>query len=142
MLETYFVVNFMTIMILAALLTMMYVNRDVKIPASNLFIVCVLLMVVLTIAGTFDNEIDVSVLSATAAARVVQTRRVMSTLGYILRPCVILSELLIILQEKKYRILCIIPAIINAVVYSTSLFGLTVPFTTSEMAISERALSL
>lgn len=132
MLETYFVMNFMTIMILAALLTMMYVNRDVKIPASNLFVVCIGLMVVLTIAGTFDTEIDVSVLSAAAATRVVQTRRIMSTLAYIIRPCVILAELLIILQARKYRIICIIPAAINAVVYATSLFGSKIAFYISD----------
>ena len=36
MLFTYFTLNFVPLMILLALIAMMIVNRDVKIPATNL----------------------------------------------------------------------------------------------------------
>ncbi|MCR4787528.1 MAG: HD-GYP domain-containing protein [Lachnospiraceae bacterium] len=124
MIATFFSINFMSIMILLAILAMMYVNREVKIPATNLFVVCVIIMLVLTLVGTMDDvEASIKGLSAEEAARVVNLRIWMSWAGYVLRPCVILTELLIILQKSRYKILCIIPALINAVIYSTSLFG-------------------
>ena len=128
LLYTYYVTNFMTIMILFALLALMIVNRDVKIPATNLFRVSIVLLVGLTIVGLLDKYTDVSGLAAAEAADVVQTRTLMSTMGYIMRPCVILAELLIILDRKRYRFLCVIPAIINACVYATALFGSSLAF--------------
>ena len=63
MLATYFSVNFLTVMILLAIIAMMYVNRDVKIPATSLFALSMIFMILLTVAGTFDVWTDVSVLS-------------------------------------------------------------------------------
>ena len=123
MLISYFQINFLTLMILLALVSLMYMNRDVKIPATKLFIMCVALLIALTLVATLDTSVDVSGLSAAEAARVVTTRRVMSTLGYIIRPCVILAELLIIFEKSKYRMLLVIPAVINAGIYLTALFG-------------------
>ena len=123
MLYSYVSYNFISIMIIIAIITMLYVNRDVKIPATRLFIVSVFMMVILTVAASFDVYTDVTGFPANEAARIVMTRRLASAFGYALRPCIILTELLIILQDKKYKLLCIIPAIINALVYLPALFG-------------------
>ena len=119
-------------MILLAIITMMFVNKDVKIPGTSLFIVCVLLMFVITIVGTFDQNTDVSAMSAADAARTIMLRQTMCMVIYILRPFVILTEVLIILQDRKHKLLCVIPAIINALIYSTAFFGSHLAFWISE----------
>ena len=128
MISSYFIINFMPLMILLTLVSMMYVNRDVKIPATNLFFACIALVLAITIVATLDRYVDVSGLPAAEAERIVRTRTVMSVLSYALRPCVILIELLIILRTKKYKLLCIIPAVVNAAIYSTALFGSKIAF--------------
>ena len=110
-------------MILLAIIAMMYVNRDVKIPATSLFALSMIFMILLTVAGTFDVWTDVSVLSPEEAARVVMLRRIGSAFGYALRPCVILVQILIVLQNWKYRFLSVIPAVVNGIVYIAALFG-------------------
>ena len=116
MLATYFSVNFLTVIILLAIIAMMYVNRDVMIPATSLFALSMIFMLLLTVAGTFDVWTDVSVLSPEEAARVVMLRRIGSAFGYALRPCVILVQILIVLQNWKYRFLSVIPAEVNGIV--------------------------
>ena len=73
-------------MILLAIIAMMYVNREVKLPATSLFALSMIFMILLTVAGTFDVWTDVSVLSPEEAARVVMLRRIGSAFGYALRP--------------------------------------------------------
>ena len=129
MLVSYFAVNFMTLMIMMALAAIMGVNRDVKIPATKMFVMCIMILFALTVVGTLDVYTDVSAMTADEAAKIVKWRLITSTLGYILRPLVILTEILIILENNKFKLLCIIPAVINTVVYSTALFGSTIAFT-------------
>ncbi|MCR4587924.1 MAG: HD-GYP domain-containing protein [Lachnospiraceae bacterium] len=121
--------NFITFMIMVALIAMMYVNRDVKIPGTNLFVMCLFFMFILTIAGVMDQSIDVSVFSPEKANFYIKRRLIACVIAYALRPCIILTELIIIFQKSKYRYLCLIPAVINALIYSTALFGSTVAFT-------------
>ncbi len=128
MIVAYYTANFMTLMILFTLTALILVNRDVKIPATNLVVVSIFLMFAITVIGAFDVDTDVSGMTAAEVADIVRTRTLMSTLGYIMRPCVILTELLIILQSRKYRFLCVIPVVINAAVYSTALFGSRIAF--------------
>ncbi|MBQ3913617.1 MAG: HD-GYP domain-containing protein [Lachnospiraceae bacterium] len=128
MLTSYLTYNFITLMILLALISMMYVNKDVKIPATSLFVVSIGLLLIVTVAGVFDTSYDVSAMLPEEAARVVAVRTWASAIGYILRPCIILAELLIMLRGRKYRMLCVIPALLNAVVYSTTLFGHPIAF--------------
>ena len=125
-------------MILLAIITMMFVNRDVKVPGTSLFRVCVLLMFVITVVGTFDRNTDVSVMSAADAARTIMLRQTMCMINYILRPFVILTEVIIILQDRKHKLICIIPALINAAVYSTAFFGSHLAFWISENKIVYR----
>ena len=68
-------------MIIIAIITMLYVNRDVKIPATSLFIVSVFMMVILTVAASFDVYTDVTGLPANEAERIVMTRRLASAFG-------------------------------------------------------------
>ena len=128
MLVNYLTVNFWPIMILLALIAIMIVNRDVKIPATKLFVVSILVVFALTVAGTFDIGGDVSALAAKEAQSIVTTRTIACVIMYVLRPIVILAELIIVLHDYKYKYLCVIPAIFNAVVYMTTLFGAKITF--------------
>ena len=119
-------------MILLAIITLMIVNKEVKIPGTSLFIVSVLLMFVITIVGTINRNTDVSTMSAADAARTIMLHRTTCMVVYILRPFVILTELLIILQDRKHKLLVIIPAVINAVIYSTAFFGSHLAFWINE----------
>jgi len=56
MVVSYFILNFLPLMILLALIKMMYVNRDVKIPASNLFTFVVAMMFVITVISASANR--------------------------------------------------------------------------------------
>ncbi len=128
MIVSYFMMNFMTLMIVLAIVTVMIVNRKVTIPATDLFVYCVLCVVLLTVCGVFDVSTDVSAMPPEQAARVVLLRTIAATLGYILRPLVILLEILIIKQDSRYRRFYVIPAVVNGVIYATTLVGLNLGF--------------
>ncbi|MBP5332287.1 MAG: HD-GYP domain-containing protein [Lachnospiraceae bacterium] len=128
MIATYFLLNFMPIMILLALVAMMIVNRDVKIPATNMFALSITIMIVLTWASTVNANTDISGLTAEEIKRVVRIHTLTSTLSYILRPSLILTEILIIMNDSRHKLLYALPAIINAVIFSTALFGSEIAF--------------
>ena len=130
--EAYFIINFMPLMILLALVAMTYVNRDVDIPASNLFTVNIVIMLVITVITTWNDYTDVSGLAAAEAERIIWIHTLTCTLSYVLRPCLILLEILIILNNNKFRMLCTIPAIINAIIFSTAIFGSRIAFFVNE----------
>ncbi len=132
MLSSYFSMNFMTLMILIALVSMMYVNRDAKIPAASLFTVCIGIMFALTFVETYNVGTDVSALAPDQAARIISLHLWCSTASYVLRPFIILTEILIILRDKKWRFFISIPALINTVVFSTALFGSRIAFYVDE----------
>lgn len=119
----YFIVNFIPLMILLGLIAMMYINRDAHIPSAHLFAGCVVIMVAIMALSFLNTYSDVSGLSPEKAARVIRIHTLASTLNYILRPLLILFEILIMLNNKKYQLLCSIPAVINGLIYSMTLFG-------------------
>ncbi len=115
-------------MIIIALMAMMYVNRDVKIPAASLFKIVIAIMLVLTVITTINLDTIIDGMTAEQVARTVKIRTCLTATSYILRPCLILIEILIILNDKKYKYLTIIPAAINAVIFSTAIFGSELAF--------------
>ncbi|MBQ3905425.1 MAG: hypothetical protein II743_01535, partial [Lachnospiraceae bacterium] len=125
---SYFIVNFMPLMILLAIVAMMFVNKDVKLPAANLFNVIVFIMFLITVISAVNVDKDVSGLSAAEAQRIIWLHMFMSASSYILRPFLILIEILIIIEKNKYKLLCMIPAIVNALIFSAALFGSKVAF--------------
>ncbi|MCR5800842.1 MAG: HD-GYP domain-containing protein [Lachnospiraceae bacterium] len=119
----YFSVNFMPLMIIIAIAAMLFINRDVKIPASKFIGPAVVMMIVLTITSSLTTNIQIDDYTPEAVARIITIHTFASTLGYVLRPFLTLIEILIILETKRSKILASIPAIINACVFSTALFG-------------------
>jgi HD superfamily phosphodiesterase len=115
-------------MIILGLIAMMYVNRDVKIPATRLFTTVIIMMLLLTVIAMVNTDISIEGLSAGDANRLIFLHTLTSTLSYTLRPCMTMFEILIILHNKKYKLLYTIPAIINGLIFSTALFGSEIAF--------------
>jgi hypothetical protein len=123
----YFTANFMTLMIVSALVVMMIVNRKLKIPATQLFYALIAVVLVLSVFDYLDDFLagDFDIVPSFDP---IAFRTFVDGIIYILRPVVILIELLVILPKPKYRLLCTIPAIINAVIFSTAFFGSKIAF--------------
>ena len=126
MLLEFFTSSFPTLMIVFILAVFMYVNRSADIPASKLFRVAVILILIITILDYFERLFagDTNIPSPIKNIYLtVKLRTFTSTSIYILRPILILMELLIISQKREYRIVLISIAVINTAVYLPALFG-------------------
>ena len=109
-------------MLIAALIVMMIVNRNVKIPATQMFYALIAVILVLSVLD-FLNSYLAWELDRKPTFDPVRMRTVVDAVAYILRPLVILIELLMIIPKWWYRLLCVVPAIVNAAVYATAFFG-------------------
>ncbi|GEM_PF-627426 len=121
MLFTYLISNYMTLLIISAVVVLIFVNKDYDIPASQMFLLSVGLLLVITVFDTVEElcltENDILVL--TLAERV-KLRTIAAAIKYILRPFVIMIEVFIIIPPKnKWKPLAAIPAAANLIVYST-----------------------
>ena len=133
----YFTSNYMTLMILLSLASLMFVNRNIKIPASKFFMADIFIMLLITITITLNVVLENSVLknpsmNTADIARLITMHTWSCTLCYMMRPCIIMLQIIIILQDKKYRLLCTIPSILNAILYATALFGSKIAFFINE----------
>lgn len=127
----YFSSSFITLILLSAVLVMMLVNRKLNIPATKMLYAAIVLILVLSVLDFFDNYCA-GEYELIPSFDTVWPRTVTETLIYTLRPLVILAELIIILPKRRYRLLCAVPAVINAAVYSTALFGSGIAFSVDE----------
>lgn len=132
MLRYYFTENFMTLMILAALVVILIVNRSVQIQGARYLHVVILLLLVTTIVDSVAywsaGEAPVPFWT-TNPDKIVQIRAWADTIGYVLRPLIILIQVLIVSpQMGRYKALLAIPAIANALIYISALFGSKIAF--------------
>ncbi|MBQ8967402.1 histidine kinase [Ruminococcus sp.] len=129
MTDIYLKYNLITLMILSALAVMMFLNRKEKIPAVNLFSLGITLLLSLTVLDSVSFWTQ-SVIPDTFEELndLIKIRTLADTTAYIFRPLIIMIEVFLVIPEKKYRLLCSVPAIMNTAVYSTSYFGSNVTF--------------
>ena len=137
----YFSSSFITLILLSTVLVMMLVNRKLNIPATKMLYAAIVLILVLSVLDFFDNYCS-GEFDSRPSFDTVWPLTVMKTLIYSLRPLVILAELIIILPKRRYRLLCAVPAVINAAVYSTALFGSSIAFSVDENGWHRGALGL
>ena len=127
MVQYYLTDNFMTLMLLAALIVALIVNRESQIPASRYFHVVIILLLVLTVVDTFEEWAagEASVRFFTQDPdRIVRFRTAMAAIGYMLRPVIIMIQVFITAPKMgKYKPLLAIPAVANALIYVTALTG-------------------
>lgn len=125
----YFSNNYMTLMTISGLVLLMFVNRDTKIPASRYFCVAIMLLLAITVADYFGNYYKfLTVTEPDMTPLAIERRYIWDTLSYIIRPVIILIEVLVILPDKKYKYLCILPAAVSGIIYSTRFFGSDLTF--------------
>lgn len=127
MILAYVTTHFMTLMLMSALIVMMVVNRKLKIPGTQLFYALIAVVLLLSVLDFFEDflagDFDVQ-----PSFNPVIPRTFAIGLIYILRPVVILIELLVIIPKPKYKLLCSVPAIINTAIYLTAFFGSKIAF--------------
>ena len=131
MLTDFFVSNYLTLVILFFLAVIVYVNRKMNIPAARLVtaIIIVLLFVEIldygedVLSGEATYKIDISDIEFR-----IKLRTVMTTLLYVLRPTIILLELLVICPNKKYWLPLAVPTVVNACIYMPTMFGRPLAF--------------
>ena len=127
MLRYYLTDNFMTLMLLAALIVALIVNRGSQIPASRFFHVVIILLLALTVVDSFEEWAagDAPVRFFTQDPdRIVRFRTAMSAIGYMLRPVIIMIQVFITAPRMgRYKPLLAIPAIANAAIYATAFTG-------------------
>lgn len=128
-------------MLLSTVLVMMLVNRKLNIPATQMLYAAIVVILVISVLDFFDNYCA-GEYELIPSFDTVWPRTVTETLIYTLRPLVILAELLIILPKRQYRLLCAVPAVINAAVYSTALYGSGIAFSVDENGWHRGALGL
>ncbi len=122
MIFDYFDQNFMAFMILLTLGAVMYVNKDIKIPASRLFMTGIFILLAVSL-NDLMTEVTERLYESGREKPAVLLRTWADTICYILRPCIIMIELFIVIPNKKYRLLCSLPAAVNGVIFGTALFG-------------------
>ena len=131
MVLNYITSYFSTLMILFMLMVIMFVNRKSQIPAAALFRTCVLLIFAISVFD-FMDEMTTGGTGYTYPFELMENRvwirLLASTMNYVLRPIVILLELIIICPSRKAKALVIIPSVINAAVYLPALFGSHISF--------------
>ena len=77
----YFILNFMPLMILLGIAALMYVIKDAKIPATNLFTATMVIMFALTLIAMINTSSDISGLSASEAKRIIFSHTLASSLS-------------------------------------------------------------
>lgn len=123
MIAEYINENYMTFMILFSLIAAMIVNKDVEIPASKLFITGITMLMVISLNDLlylYQQEMFARPDMRSAALTI---RTWGDTISFILRPVLIMIEIFMVVPEQKLRKLCAVPAILNALVFSTAVFG-------------------
>lgn len=111
-------------MILLALGVLMTLNRKEKIPASQLFVLGISLLIAITVLDTASEQVKL----AGNTSELIFLRTLIEVVKYIIRPTIIMIELFIVIAPGKLKIFYSIPAVINAVIYSATLFGIPIAF--------------
>ena len=125
MLFEFFRQNYMTLLLVATLMVIMFVFLDNKIPSSGL--VPIIAIIVLISATTyFLNEWSYATTTADPAGTDfvwhIRLRTIVSIIDYIIQPLYVLIELMLIVPDIKHKVLYSIPTIINTILYATAPF--------------------
>lgn len=131
MILAFFTANFATLMIISALIVMMAVNRKLKIPATQYFYVMIAVILLLTVLD-FLNDFLAGALERKPDFNPVRLRAVVDAVNYMLRPVVIMVEVLVVQPKQKNKWLFVIPTVVNTVWYATALFGSKLAFYITE----------
>ena len=111
--------NYAAFLMLIALFIIMYVYRDVKLPASKTFVLIAAVLFFMCMAHSFEGW-------ALLSPGRHDVRLISSVVHYILQPLVIYLELIVLLPDhigKSRRVLFSLPLLINTVIYLIAPFA-------------------
>lgn len=130
MILDFIISNFTVLMIVAVMCVIVYVNKDLKIPAVSLARVAVILILITAVLD-YLNDMAAGLTNYSfpcSPEQLVRLHTALCVFSYILRPVIILIELLIICPDKRLRIPIIVPSVVNALIYLPTLFGRPLAF--------------
>ena len=115
----FFSYNFMSLIIISALIVLMYANRETEIPAAKFFGAAVMLMIVVMVTDHIERlSGNITVQQAGDEINFyIRVRLICSVILYIIRPVIILLELYLLTPEKENKFILAVPAIVNAMIY-------------------------
>ena len=136
MLAEYFAKNYITLMMLLALLIFLLLDRkNSALHEAKFLCIAVILVFLITITETIDAYVAGIWFNALSPERAAELRafRLYSAAGsYIMLPLTVMIEVLIIAPNKIFRFISLIPGLINAAIYASAFFGSRVAFTINE----------
>ena len=118
MLLNFFLYNFLPLMLLLSLTVMLIINKKLAVPATGYFYAGILLQLILTVSNTANSWAENQLLFPEQQDQQYRVLVITSVLSYVLRPVIIMIIAFIVIPERKYRLPCSIPALLNAFVYS------------------------
>ena len=128
MLIDYISNEFITLMILSSLAAVMYVNRKEKLPTLNLLRIAMILLFVITVVDEGTELAARNMIPHADLSRHVRLSIIFNAVSYILRPVIVMLEVLMICPDKKYRPLIFLPTAVNTCIFSTAFFGSRIAF--------------
>ena len=126
MIADYLITNYITLIILVVLAATMFTNRGLSIPSSKYFNIAVILIFIISIFEYLDamtQGLTRYMPEALDLNDLIYIRLIADTAMYIIRPFIILLEIIIILPGRRNHILFTIPAVINALLFVPAAFG-------------------
>ena len=126
MIADYLITNFTTLILLLVLCVTIFTDRGLKIPSARLFNLAMLLIFILTVLEYLNAMCSGEtgyIPQALSLNDRIHIRLITGTALYVLRPFIILLELIVLVPGRKNRILLTIPAVLNALLFLPSVFG-------------------
>ena len=126
MIADYLTTNYLTLIILLILVATMYTNRGLSIPSAGFFNIALILILVLTIFEYLDlmtQGLTRYIPEALSLNDRIFIRTIASTAMYIIRPYIILLEIIVIVPGRRNHILFTIPTVFNTLLFLPSDFG-------------------
>lgn len=90
--------------------------------------VAIILVFIISALDSFELYTQTIPPDSPDISRWIKYRTLAAAASYILRPFIILIQVLITLPSHKYKLYCIVPAVFNALLYSTAILGLDITF--------------
>ncbi len=132
--------NYIAVMILLSFSLTVIVNKRLAVPATNYFAVGIITLFLIIIVDTVIFNLEENAIFSNAPDRQHKLLIIMTALGFILRPLVIMILSFIVIPDKKRLPLFAIPAIVNAVVYILACFGETAAQLVDKSSIWHRSV--
>ena len=123
MIADFFLQNFLTLMLLVSLLVMLIINHKLAVPATGYFFVGIVLQLVTCIVNTFNAWADQDMFLPDQPELRYRILIITTVLQYTLRPVIIMIVAFIVISKKTFCLPCMIPTVVNAIVYSWMGFG-------------------